>query len=253
MPPASCRQLDPTPIFELFRGNYATELLTAAVAHFDLFARLAQPAASAWRVAPSELELAERPAVVLTGGAAGDGPVAPQDPAARLNLTDRWPANIWCPAASSTSAIMSGWSAESRAWSRWSSGCGPTGPRAPNPRSRAAAFIYRAGLDSAMEKEATARRFTLALGRPGRERRAGPCAAAFLWPARGCCSTSAAAPASTALPAWSVIRDLQAIVWDRPEVLKVAAEMARRRAWPTGWNCRPGDMFADPSADRLRC
>ena len=32
--------LDPTPIFEFFRGSHATELLTAAVAHFDVFGRL---------------------------------------------------------------------------------------------------------------------------------------------------------------------------------------------------------------------
>ncbi len=36
-PPVS----DPTSIFEFFRGSYGTELLTAAVAHFDLFGRLA--------------------------------------------------------------------------------------------------------------------------------------------------------------------------------------------------------------------
>ncbi len=33
---------DPSPIFEQFRGNNATELLTAAVAHFTLFGRLAE-------------------------------------------------------------------------------------------------------------------------------------------------------------------------------------------------------------------
>ncbi|MSQ95725.1 MAG: methyltransferase, partial [Gemmataceae bacterium] len=33
---------DPTPIFEHFRGSYGTDLLTAAVAHFNLFGRLAQ-------------------------------------------------------------------------------------------------------------------------------------------------------------------------------------------------------------------
>ena len=43
LPIASTRppQVDPTPIFELFRGNYGTELLTAAVAHFRIFERLA--------------------------------------------------------------------------------------------------------------------------------------------------------------------------------------------------------------------
>ena len=33
--------LDPAPIFEYFRGNYATELLAAGVAHFHIFDHLA--------------------------------------------------------------------------------------------------------------------------------------------------------------------------------------------------------------------
>ena len=37
---------DPTPLFELFRGNHATELLVAAVTHLNVFARLAGGAKS---------------------------------------------------------------------------------------------------------------------------------------------------------------------------------------------------------------
>src|SRR5213075_3244788 len=33
-------QIDPTPIFEALRGSYSTELLAAAVGHFNLFAHL---------------------------------------------------------------------------------------------------------------------------------------------------------------------------------------------------------------------
>ena len=33
---------DPTPIFELFRGSYATELLVAASAHLNVFGHLAK-------------------------------------------------------------------------------------------------------------------------------------------------------------------------------------------------------------------
>lgn len=55
---------DPTPIFEAFRGSYGTELLTAAVAHFDLFGRLARQPLSTGELA-AELHLAERPASVL--------------------------------------------------------------------------------------------------------------------------------------------------------------------------------------------
>src|SRR5690349_24970172 len=43
VPRRSCTNLpeiDPTPIFEAFRGSYSTELLAAAVAHFNLFAHL---------------------------------------------------------------------------------------------------------------------------------------------------------------------------------------------------------------------
>jgi len=35
---------DPTPIFEHFRGVHATQLLTAAVAHFEIFDHLASGA-----------------------------------------------------------------------------------------------------------------------------------------------------------------------------------------------------------------
>ena len=58
-------QYDPTPIFEHFRGSYGSELLTAAVAHFDLFRLLAEGP-----LTPEDLRgrlgLAERACVVLT-------------------------------------------------------------------------------------------------------------------------------------------------------------------------------------------
>jgi predicted O-methyltransferase YrrM len=45
---------------------------------------------------------------------------------------------------------------------------------------------------------------------------------------------------------------LHAVVWDRPEVLKVAAEMAAAYGVSDRLECRPGDMFKDalpPGAD----
>ena len=50
---------DPTYIFEFFRGAYATELLTAAVAHFNLFGRLAHGPLT-FNELRSSLGLAER-------------------------------------------------------------------------------------------------------------------------------------------------------------------------------------------------
>jgi hypothetical protein len=56
---------DPTPIFEHFRGDYGSELLTAAVAHFRLFEKLVA-APLAFDELASQLELEPRPLVVLT-------------------------------------------------------------------------------------------------------------------------------------------------------------------------------------------
>jgi hypothetical protein len=39
---------------------------------------------------------------------------------------------------------------------------------------------------------------------------------------------------------------LRAVVWDRPEVLRVAAELAGAHGVTDRVECRPGDMFADP-------
>jgi len=56
--------IDPTPIFEIYRGQYGTELLTAAIAHFNLFGRL-EAAPLSFGDLRRELRLEERPALVL--------------------------------------------------------------------------------------------------------------------------------------------------------------------------------------------
>mgnify|MGYP000880152521 FL=1 len=57
---------DASPIFEHFRGVYATELLTAAVAHFNLFGLLAESPQDAGTLGGA-LGLDSRPIIVLTG------------------------------------------------------------------------------------------------------------------------------------------------------------------------------------------
>src|SRR5437868_5701881 len=76
---------DPTPIFELFRGSYATELLTAAVAHFNVFGRLAQQPMPLAELG-SALGLAERPTVVLVTALRAFGLLA-TDSQQRLQVT----------------------------------------------------------------------------------------------------------------------------------------------------------------------
>lgn len=56
--------LDPTPIFDAFRGNFSTELLAAAVIRFRLFDRLKHGPKS-FAVLRNECALSERAAVVL--------------------------------------------------------------------------------------------------------------------------------------------------------------------------------------------
>ena len=56
---------DPAPLFELFRGNYATEILTAAVGHFHLFESLADQPAVSREELKQRLQLAERPLTVF--------------------------------------------------------------------------------------------------------------------------------------------------------------------------------------------
>src|ERR1700733_12216015 len=86
LPATIAPSVDPTPIFELFRGSYATELLTAAVAHFNLFGRIAAPP-----MTPAELgnalALAERPTVVLVTALKAFG-LLQTDASGRLHLSD---------------------------------------------------------------------------------------------------------------------------------------------------------------------
>src|SRR5262249_55277594 len=67
MPPLPVPALDPTPVFELFRGNHATELLAAAVAHLRVFEKLRDGPRTARDLA-AKLGLAERPMTVLATG-----------------------------------------------------------------------------------------------------------------------------------------------------------------------------------------
>ena len=59
--------IDPSPIFEIFRGNYAMELLTAAVAHFGVFEELA-PNPLSRAALQSTVGLGDRQFIVLLTG-----------------------------------------------------------------------------------------------------------------------------------------------------------------------------------------
>src|SRR5207244_8475359 len=104
---------------------------------------------------------------------------------------------------------------------------------------------YREGVESAMDKEAAARRLTLALA--GRARNVAPvlaervdlAAAKVLLDVGG----------GTGIYAYAFLRrfpQLRAVIWDRPEVLKIGRELALAHGVVERVEFRPGDMFTDP-------
>jgi predicted O-methyltransferase YrrM len=233
-------KIDPTPIFELFRGSYATELLTAAVAHFNLFGRLAQQP-----MTPADLGqflgIAERPTVVLVTALRAFG-LLRTDADANLHLTDLAREHLLPGAPFDVGAYIS-------------LAANAPGVLAMVERLRTnrpaghdtgVAFIYREGEKSAMEDEAAARHFTLALA--GRAKNVAPHLAK---------NASLSADArllvdvggGTGIYSIAFLQQyphLRAVVIDRPEVLKVAQEFAESHGVAERLSLQPGDMFRDP-------
>ena len=114
--------------------------------------------------------------------------------------------------------------------------------------SGGAAFIYRDGIASAMEATDSARHLTLALA--GRAKNVAPHMAANL-------DLSGARllvdlGGGTGIYSFALLQKnptLRSVILDRPEVLKVAAEMAEEYGVADRVELRPGDMFKDALPD----
>jgi SAM-dependent methyltransferase len=233
--------VDPTPIFEIFRGNHATELLTAAVAHFNVFGRLAARPMTADELR-RDLGLAERPAVVLLTALRAMVLLA-ADAQGRLDLTPLAREHL-VPGGPLDVSDYVGLAADSpgvREMVERLRSNRPAGTR----EEKGAAFIYREGIESEMEREATARHLTLALA--GRAKNVAPLLARHvpLGEARRLLDVGG----GTGIYSVACLRHnpgLRAVVWDRPEVLKVAREFADAYGLADRLECRPGDMFRDP-------
>jgi hypothetical protein len=231
---------DPAVLFELFRGNYATELLTAAITPLDVFARLARAPRTfeAWR---GDLGLAERPAHVLLTALRAFGLVAVQD--TRLTLTPLALDQLVPGSPFDISAYI-GLAADSpgvREMVERLRTNQPAGGQADRP---GAAFIFREGLESAMEQEASARHLTLALA--GRARNVAPVLAERYPLDEARLLLDVGGGSGLYSIAWLQRHPhLRAIVWDRPEVLKVAHEMADQQGVAARLETQPADMFLD--------
>lgn len=108
-----------------------------------------------------------------------------------------------------------------------------------------APFTSRAGTPSAMEHPELSRRFTLSLA--GRSRSVAPVVAERL--SVGGARTVLDVGGGTGLYSIALLQRspaLRAMVFDRPQVLRVTAELAARHGVANRLDCVAGDMFVDP-------
>jgi predicted O-methyltransferase YrrM len=241
--PLNCTTLpttDPTPIFEAFRGSYSTELLAAAIGHFNLFAHLTTGPLS-FDDLRARLSLESRPANVLFTALCAMGLLAKSgnqfslSPLAAEHLTPggAFEVSDYVSLAAQSPGVLE---MVERLRTNHPAGAKPGGP--------GAAFIYREGLESAMESQASARKLTLALA--GRAKNVAPVLAQNL-PLENA-QLILDVGGGTGIYSIALLQKhpgLKAIVFDRAEVLKVAAEMAQAYGVSDRLTLHPGDMFAD--------
>lgn len=234
--------IDPTAIFELFRGSYGTELLTAAVAHFDMFTKLSS-SPKTFDALRAELNLAPRPMNVLVTALRAMR-LLRQDEEGRLQLTPLSRQHL--PAGSSYDVGgYIGLAASSPGVVEMVERLRSNTPRGLDLNEDGTAFIYQAGVPSAMEQTALARHFTLSLA--GRAKNVAPALAqqVDLGDARLLLDVGGGSGIYS-IAMLKRYSQLRAIVIDRPEVLRVADEYRRRYNVAERLELREGDMFGDP-------
>ncbi len=234
-------QVDPTPIFEHFRGSYGSELLTVAVAHFHLFGLLAAGPRTLDEL-EVDLRLASRPAhVLLTALRAMK--LLDRDPQGRIGLTQLAREHL-VPGTPFDVGDYVGLAANSPGVLEMAERLRSNRPAAADEEG-GAAFIYRAGIKSAMESADMARHFTLALA--GRAKNVAPLLADRLALER--VERILDVGGGTGIYSIALLQKhphLSAVVLDRSEVLKVAKEMAQQYGVADRLQLLEGDMFEDP-------
>ncbi len=237
--------IDPTPIFELYRGVYGSELLTAAVAHFDVFGRLARQPQTRQQLATS-LQLSERATSVLTTALLAMG-FLKHGSQQQLELTELAAEHLVPGAAFDVGSYI---------------GLAATSPgvlemverlktsRPANHDTDGAAFIFRSGMKSAMDKSLLAQHFTLALS--GRAKNVDPYLADAV--SLDGCSTLLDVGGGTGIYSIGLLKKnpaLTAVVMDHPEVLKTARQFAEEYEIGDRMSLLAGDMFTSelPKSD----
>lgn len=241
--PASTKdipELDPTPIFEHFRGVYGTELLTAAIAHFHVFETLASQSMTLEQLR-EKIGLELRPANVLITALRAMKLIDCNDEG-QLSLSPMAGEHLHSKSAFDVSDYI-GLMAESPGVLQMVERLKTNRP-AGSEQEEGAAFIYREGIESAMEQEASARHLTLALA--GRAKNVAPVLAQRI--DLGLAQVILDVGGGTGIYSIALLQQypqVRAIVQDRPEVLKIAQEMAEAYGVTDRLECLPGDMFTD--------
>jgi predicted O-methyltransferase YrrM len=223
-------QHDPAPIFEHYRGAFASNLLIAAVAHFRLFEKLEGRSLTHAELAAA-LGLEDRPAAVLLTAVRAMGLLA-ADAGGKLSLSPL-AAEQLTPGSYFSIAGYLALAAESPAVLELVE-------RLRTNRT-GTAFVYKETVESPMEEEASARNLTLALA--GRAKNVAPVLADRLPLGTG---TLLDVGGGTGIYSMAFLQKnpgLKAIVLDRPEVLRVAAEFAESYGVADRLELHPGDMF----------
>lgn len=240
--PLSSPSLDPTPVFEFVRWSYGSELLTAAVAYFDLFSLLGRGPLDFDEIA-RELKLSPRATNVLvvalramklldadSRGKVFPSPLARQSlvPGGEFYMGDYVSLTFQSPGVKNLVERLRS-----------------DKPIETHPEDKGVGFIFREGMESAMDHEDSARRLTLSLA--GRARIVAPALAAK-YPLAGARRLLDIGGGSGLYSVGFVRANpgLRAVVWDRAPVLNVAREMAERFGVSGRIELVPGDMFASP-------
>lgn len=237
---------DPTSIFENFRGSYGTELLVAAAAHLKVFEKLASRPMFHDDLR-RELGLAHRPAAVLFTALRAMGLIVESwgnlelSALAKDHLVGGQPFDVsdYLGLAAQSPGVLE---MLERLKTNKPAGAAKEGT----------AFIFREGIDSAMEQESSARRLTLSLA--GRAKNVAPHLAAKI-PLHGT-KHLLDVGGGTGIYSIALLQknpQLTATVLDGPEVLKVTAEMAAAYGVADRLTCLAGDMFKAslPSCDAV--
>ena len=233
---------DPTLIFEQFRNGYATDLLAIAVTDFNVFGRLAAKPMTLAELR-ADLGLADRAATVLVTALRAMGLIGPAtdarlqpSPAAREHLVP----GVYFEVGGYVGLVAD--APNVRALAERFKTNRPAGAHADDT---GAAFIFREGMESAMDREASARRLTMSLA--GRARNVAPYLAANVPLADAKVLLDIGGGSGIyAIACVQQNPNLRAVIWDRSEVLKVAAEMADAYGVSDRVALVAGDMFADP-------